>query len=277
MNPDAHDSSIIEADDMWMRFVPVFLLAFAAFGANQRLYLKDGDYQMVREYQVLSDRVHYFSTERGEWEDIPLDLVDLERTKKEVAAFEESLKKEAKEQDEEDAALRAERKEVASIPFDPGVYLIGEGKLVALKQGEVKVANDKRRSVLKVLSPIPIVPGKSTVEMDGDSAPFRVPSNTPEFYFRMASPEGLGIFKLTPKKATRLVENVTVMAVTNERLEDPQQVPTFKKQIADQLFKIWPEKPLEPGEYAVVEYTEGEVNVQVWDFGVDGAKPRGKK
>jgi len=262
---------------MWMRFVPFLLLAAAAFGATQRLYLKDGDYQMVREYQVLSDRVHYFSTERGDWEDIPLELVDLERTKKEAAAFEESLKKEAKEQDEEDAALRAERKEIASIPFDPGVFLIGEGKLIPLKQGEVKIANDKKRSVLKVLSPVPIVPGKSTVEMDGESATFRVPSNTPEFYFRMASPEALGIIKLTPKKTTRLVENVTVMAVTNEKLEEPQRIDTFKKQIADQLFKIWPEKPLEPGEYAVVEYTDGEVNVQVWDFGVDGQRSKGKK
>ena len=130
---------------------------------------------------------------------------------------------------------------------------------------------------VKALSPVPIVPGKSTVEMEGESAMFRVPSNTPEFYFRQASPEALSIIKLTPKKNARLVENVTVMAVTNEKLEEPKQVPVFKKQIADQLFKIWPEKPLDPGEYAVVEYTDGEVNVQIWDFGVDGAANKGKK
>ncbi len=41
---------------------------------------------------------------------------------------------------------------------------------------------------------------------------------------------------------------------------------TFRKQVGDGLFKIWPEKPIEPGEYAVVEYTEGKVNMQVWDF-----------
>ncbi len=41
--------------------------------------------------------------------------------------------------------------------------------------------------------------------------------------------------------------------------------------IADQLFKIWPEKDLEPGEYAVVEYTEGKVNPQIWDFGIGAA------
>jgi hypothetical protein len=37
------------------------------------------------------------------------------------------------------------------------------------------------------------------------------------------------------------------------------------------LYKIWPEHDLEPGEYALVQYTETKVNVQVWDFGVGAA------
>ncbi len=43
----------------------------------------------------------------------------------------------------------------------------------------------------------------------------------------------------------------------------------FRQQVDDGLYKIWPTKPIEPGEYAVVEYTEGKVNVQVWDFAYD--------
>src|SRR5262249_43341879 len=125
--------------------------------------------------------------------------------------------------------------------------------------------------------PVPIVAGKNTVELEGESAAFRAPNNAPEFYFRQAASEGLAIIKLTPRKATRLVENVSVMPVTNERQEDRQMVATFKKQIADQLFKIWPEKPLDAGEYAVIEYVDGEVNLQVWDFGVGEAKGDKKK
>ncbi len=41
----------------------------------------------------------------------------------------------------------------------------------------------------------------------------------------------------------------------------------FRKQLTpDGLYKIWPAKPLEPGEYAVVEYTSGKLNMQIWDF-----------
>ncbi len=252
---------------MW-RFGIVALLAVSAFGANVRLYLKDGNYQLAREYQVLPDRVKYLSAERGEWEEIPLDLVDLDRTRREAAAAEEALKKEAREQDEEDAAIRAEAEEVERIPVETGVYYIHGTKLEPMKQAEVKVTQDKKRNVLKVLAPLPIVAGKSTVELDGAAASLRIREDRPEFYFRLASLEGFGIVQLKPKNGLRIVENVNVLPVTNEAIEDRQFVPTFKKEVGEQLFKIWPEKPLEPGEYALIEYTEGKVNTQVWDFGI---------
>jgi hypothetical protein len=50
-------------------------------------------------------------------------------------------------------------------------------------------------------------------------------------------------------------------------------VPTFQKQLtADNLYKIWPKEKLEPGEYAVVEFTEGKLNMQIWDFAVKATK-----
>jgi hypothetical protein len=168
----------------------------SAFGATIRLYLKDGTYQLVREYQVLSDRVKYLSAERGEWEELPLELVDLDHTKKEVVAAEAAVKAEAKIDQEEDAAIKAERDEVATVPQEPGGYYIHNGKLEPIKQAEVTIVNDKKRSVLKHLSPIPIVPGKSTAEIPGATAPFRIEEVRPEFYFRLVDNEGLAIVKL---------------------------------------------------------------------------------
>jgi hypothetical protein len=248
-------------------------LAFvaAASGATIRLYLTDGTYQMAREYQVLQDRVRFYSTERSDWEEIPLELVDLNRTKKEVAAQQEVVENDVKAQAEEDAAERAAREEVARIPAEAGSYFIHGAKLETMKQAESKLVNDKKRTVLRVLSPIPIVPSKGTVELDGPAAALRVPNDRPEFYFRFSAEESFSLVKLTPKKISRVVETVQQIKGLPAVQEDRQEVATFKKQVGDMLFKIWPEKPLEPGEYALIEYTEEKLNLQVWDFGVGPA------
>jgi hypothetical protein len=253
---------------MFLRLIVLSALAVAAFGATVRLYLKDGDYQIVREYQVLADRVRYFSTERGDWEEIPLELVDLDRTKKDAADRQAAIEAEAKEQDVEDKAIRADRQEAARVPLGPGVYWINGDKVESLKLAETSVNSSKGRTVLKVLSPIPIVPGKSTVEIKGETATYRAAGDKPEFYIRLSDDERFGIIKLTKKKNLRLVENVSILPVTNEVIEDLKLVATFKKQVSDRTYKIWPEQPLEPGEYALVQYSDGALNWQIWDFGI---------
>jgi len=256
---------------MVLRLVIFIALAVAAFAANGRLYLKDGDYQIVREYQVLADRVRYFSTERGDWEEIPLELVDLERTKKDAVERQAAIEAEAKEQDVEDKAIRAERKEAASVPLGPGVYFVEGEKIQTLQLAETSINSSKGRTVLKVLAPVPIVPGKSSVELKGETATFRPAGNKPEFYIRLSDDERFGIIRLTRKKNVRLVENISILPVTNEVIEDLKLVATFKKQVSERTYKIWPEQPLEAGEYALVQYSEGTLNWQMWDFGVGPA------
>ncbi len=155
----------------------------------------------------------------------------------------------------------------------PGAYWIHDDKFEPLKLADSKVVNNKGRNLLKVLSPVPLVPGKSTVELDGVASTMRIADTRPEFYFRLADIQSLAIIKLTPKKAIRLVENVSIIPVSNEMIEDRQIIPTFKKSSGELLFKIWPEKALEPGEYALIQYEEGKVNLQVWDFAIVGQVP----
>jgi len=257
---------------MFSRLAVWLALAAVAFGATSRLYLKNGEFHLVREYQVLDDRVRYYSTERADWEEIPLDLVDLDRTKKEATERAAAIEAESKTQAIEDAAVRADRRQVASVPEEPGVYYINGDKLDTLKQAEVEVVTDKTRMVLKVLSPVPIIPGKATVETKGETAAFRVKSNEPEFYFRLSDFHRFGIIKLTRKKNARVVETVAILPGTEEKVEQQKQIDTFKKQEGEVLYKIWPEKPLDPGEYALIEYVDGEVSLQIWDFGVGPAK-----
>src|SRR3954467_9131589 len=102
----------------------LMLLACVGWAANIKLYLKDGGYHVVREYQVQTDRVHFYSVERSQWEDIPLELVDLPRTANEARERQSKLEADAKSMDEEEKAVRAIEKEVMKIPQDPGAYYI---------------------------------------------------------------------------------------------------------------------------------------------------------
>jgi hypothetical protein len=57
----------------------------AALPKGKKLVLKDGTYQMAREYAVEVDRVRYWSVERSQWEEIPSALVDWDATHKSEA------------------------------------------------------------------------------------------------------------------------------------------------------------------------------------------------
>jgi NADH dehydrogenase/NADH:ubiquinone oxidoreductase subunit G len=249
--------------------IALFVLTLTALAANIKLYLKDGGFHLVREYQVQTDRVRYYSVERSQWEEIPLELVDLKRTGSETAERQTQLAEEGKVVAEEEKAQREVRAEVATIPRDPGVYYVEDKTVKPIKAAESKVHTNKGRNVLKVLAPIPVVSGKATVELDGLHAPCIIGNAEQEFYIQLAAEERFGIVKLTPDHKVRIVEKITVVPVTKELVEEPIEVQVFRKQMTqDGLYKVWPMKPMEPGEYAVVEYTPGKTNMQVWDFAV---------
>lgn len=274
---------------MKLRLLVLLLLAFSASGATLRLYLKDGNYQIVREYQVIEgglgqpDRVRYLSAERsGDWEEIPFDLVDLDRTKKEIAEHEARLALEARLDAEEENAIRAGKRMAASVSEDPGAYYIDGEMLQALEQADVIVVSDKMRTLLRTLSeiglvvlarerpPTPVLSNKNTLEVQGVAAKFRIEKEEqPEFFFRLArTQDGFSLVKLAPKGNARIVETVFIAPVTNDLTAKREPIPAFTKQHGETLYKIWPENSLPPGEYALVEFEDARGILQVWDFGV---------
>jgi hypothetical protein len=250
----------------------LLLCATLLLGDTFKLYLKEGGYHAVREYSVQGERVHYFSTERGEWEDIPLELVDLDKTEKERKSKDSEVSREAKEESEEAKALREERKEIAAIPADPGAYFKVGKKIDTLLTADYQVVTNKKRKTLQILSPIPLVNGKASVVIKGERASYVINEARPNFYLRMDEQKRFGIITLAPKKGMRVVENISVMPVANMASEERNQMDTFEQDLGNGLFKVWPEKDLAPGEYALVEFADkGDINdveLVIWDFAI---------
>ena len=138
-----------------------------------------------------------------------------------------------------------------------------------------QVVTDKKRKTLQILSPIPLVPGKASVVIKGEHSAYSIPDPRPNFYLRLDNEQRFGIITLTPKKGSRIVENISVMQVANQAEEERKQMDTFDQDLGGGLFKVWPQKDLVPGEYALVEFADkGDINdveLIIWDFAVRSA------
>jgi hypothetical protein len=247
--------------------VTMLLLAIAQIlAANQRLYLTDGTYHVVREYKVLEDRVRFYSVERSQWEEVPKDLIDLERTREEMG---EQRAIEAAEQallDEEEAIERRMRRAAAAIPIDPGVYLFEQDKPKAIPLADLEVVNDRQRSFLKIITPLPIVAGRNWVEIKGLHSANVLRTSRPEFYIRLHTYQTFGFIRLQDHQGNRVVQTWERLPITKQLIEDQEDIEDFRRQAGPMLYQIWPREELEPGEYALVTYSPGEGNVRVWDF-----------
>ena len=216
------------------------LLVVAAFAqplaaANLKLYTTDGEFQVVREYHVEGDRVKFYSIDRSDWEEVPVSIVDLKRTEAELSAKQEVLASQTKAVDEEVAAARAEKAEIAKIPQNSGVYRIENGELRTFEYSQ-NVVHDNR----------------------------------PEFYFQLDNQESFGIIKLSTQKGLRIAEHIAIIPISKETEETREPVKIFTKQLpGDNFFKIWPEEPLAAGEYGVIEYVEGKIDMRIWDFRIE--------
>lgn len=181
--------------------LPIQQPATPGMGANHRLILKDGNYQVVRQYQVVGDRVRYLSQERGDWEEMPADLVDWDATRKwerdhanlTTDEAPSPSMKEAEELDKEEAALRADQKarmpEVATgleLPDEDGVFVLdtfrGTPELVELVPSDLNM-NQKTRHGLSTLNPL--AAQKANIELSGAHAKVHLHVNDPAIYLSL--------------------------------------------------------------------------------------------
>ncbi len=263
---------------------------------GKRLVLKDGSFQLVREYQRSGERVRYFSAERGDWEEIPAAMVDWDATAKaEAAATKESealLKTVQHQQEEQQREMPMDVD--ASLPVAPGIFLppgegmfVVEGKSVTpLNQVGAAIRTDKKQTLKQILSPVPIIPGKKNIEIAGAKAVRRINSAHPEFYLREPPPDpdsvstiqrssrlgetgpDVELIRLTVKGGKRQLESIRSQ-FGQQISEDRTAIAMQRWDVAQNVFRFTLGQDLPAGEYAFAEILPDGVNLYVWDFGVD--------
>jgi hypothetical protein len=265
---------------------------------GKKLVLKDGTFQLVRDYRRNGERVRYLSAERGDWEEIPAAVVDWDATAKAAAAEEAEEDSLAKKIHAQEQAQRIETiMDVdASLQVAPGVFLPpGEGMFLIdgksvrpLEQVGSQVKTDKKQFLKQVLSPIPIVSSKRNVEILGNKATIRVTNGQAEFYLREAPPDPdrttpivkssrpgesgpeVELVRATVKGNKRQLESIR--SLFGEQLEEKRNTISIQRwEIAPTVFRFTISEPLPPGEYALAEILPDGMNLYVWDFGVDPA------
>jgi len=268
----------------------------------RRLILKDGSYQSITKYEIHGDRVRYFSSERGEWEEVPNSLIDWNATD----AFEKGRQQSnvAPEAAALDKELDAERKtelarspEVAPglrLPDEGGIFLLetyqNEPQLSELQQSGADVDKGTKSNILRAaINPLAGV--KQTIELPNAHAKIQSHSAVPSLYLNVDVNDGAAavaqmgqspplpaaerfkIIRLVAKNGKRTAGSVKI-AVTGTMKTDQRFVPSTAVAMTGGWVKLTPTDPLANGEYAVAEMLGKDgINLYVWDFGVNPGAP----
>ncbi len=249
---------------------------------GKKLMLRDGSFQLVREYHVDGDRVRYYSIDQSQWEEMPESLVDWDATHK-IEATEAKrdaelvAKLHARETGRTAQALDID----ASLEVAPGVFLPpGEGLfefdgkgIVLIPQAPADIKFSKKQMLKQVLIPIPIVPTRHTISLIGPRAKLRLKAGQIEFYMRTADgrePE-LELLRAKVKQNSRYLENLDQL-FKEQGTTGGTTVLMQRWLIAPGVFRFTLEEHLDPGEYALAEVVQGGgTNLYFWDFGLDPA------
>jgi len=261
------------------------LVPSASSQAAKRLILTDGSYQTATEWKKAGDRLKYFSAERGEWEEIPVALVDWKATDEWNAERAKSAAEELKQVTAEQVEARKEEQlntplvaPEMRLPAEGGVFLLEEiaGKPVLSKVDTNKIqVNENTGKNLLRKSIIPVASQVQTIELKGPAAKVRVHSKEPSIFIDVENDRGVipaasfRIVRLERKKDLRVVaKNTTSMA--GEQNTNEKFLKSRPEKVSGDWWKIVPLEDLVPGEYAIVISATGDDgNGAVWDFGVE--------
>jgi hypothetical protein len=273
---------------------------------TKRLILKDGSYQVVTKWEIQGDRVHYYSAERDEWEDVPNSMIDWKAT--DQFETDRQAQKNSPEAQALDRELEEERKEEEAksptvapglrLPSEGGVYALdtylSEPQLLPLDQSTGQINKNAKRNILRA-AVNPVSGSKMTIELPGARSKIQVHAALPTFYVNLDPVEEeesasapskpsakntaelpwdrFRIVRVQVKGDKRIVGAVKT-AVYGKSSSEQDTVSATAEQLGEGWIKITPKEPLAPGEYALAEMLGKQgMNSYVWDFGAHPDAP----
>ena len=258
-----------------------------ALPKGKKIILKDGSYQLAREYSIEGDRVRYWSVESSQWEEIPASLVDWDATHKseaDAAARDAELKAKirasalAQRTKEIDVDLSLEIKPGLFLPDGIGLYALDRNNTIRqMKQSTAEVKQSTGREVERILSGVPMIPGKATMDIPGTRAAMRLSTAEPEFFMRPVDRREprFRLLRAQVKNGHRLIDSIS-LRFTGEEKHNVAEVEIQTWVPATGVYRYTMDERLEPGEYAFVEMTADGISGYVWDFGVDAPEAKSK-
>ena len=264
-----------------------------------RLILKDGSYQLVTKYEVKGDRVHYYSSERESWEDLPSSLVDWPATEKYEQGRTEAPEAVQldKEIEHENELAEAKLPQVAPglrIPEDSGVFLLdnfeSQPLLLELHPAEGDVDQQSKGNIFRDAI-TPIAGLKAVIQIEGAHAAIQAHVEVPSLYLNIDAPpdpveqaknsqqpqppisDRYQILRVEIKGNKRILGNLK-RQVGGKVTQEQHLMKSTTTRLAGGWLKLTPSESLAPGEYAVVEMMGKEgMNLYVYDFGVNPKAP----
>lgn len=281
-----------------------------------RLYLKDGTYQVVLSWKIKGKLIIYRSAERsGETEEIPLDLVDLDKTKS-YAQIQDPQANPGPILDPE--LSREEREREEQVPeVAPNLHLPeresvlaldtfrDQPELIPLTQTDGALNRQTAHNILRQTIN-PFAHAHQLVQIKGTKAQAQMHVDNPAFFIRVDADEDRsaeapsGAFQVDTGQASVKPERVSAKSryviVRCDVRNDVRIVSTFEMDLVGSgamqedvvetkqtllpgghWLKLEPKQPLLFGEYALIEIiNEKELNLGVWDFGVHPTAPENR-
>lgn len=198
------------------------------------------------------------------------------------------------------------------LPDGGGVFLLddfhNEPQLIELEQAGGEVNKHMGRNILRAAVNPLALSSKQTVELKGDHAKTQAHLTQPSIYIGVDSEEQkpkqpqdaasalsqasasrggnsptpaqnnanadhYGIVRMEKTRDGRVIGNLNI-AIYGKVSQKENWIKTTSTPMGPNWVKITPAEPLAPGEYALVELlSKSEINLYVWDFGVDPNAP----